>query len=89
MACSRHDNLPCSPSDPSRNDVWKVEGVSTFSLGVLVRGYGTHRYFFFHTHFGPRLTNNTENRNSFFFFFHGKYTINSTLALIKKRRGAF
>ena len=38
MACSRHDNLPCSPSDPSRNDAWKVEGVSTFSLGVLVRG---------------------------------------------------
>ena len=23
-------NLSCSPSDPSRNDVWKVEGVSTF-----------------------------------------------------------
>ena len=35
-------NLPCSPSDPSRNDVWKVEGVSTFSLGVLVRGHGIH-----------------------------------------------
>ena len=42
MACSRHDNLPCSQSDPSRNDVWKVEGVSTFSLGVLVRGHGIH-----------------------------------------------
>ena len=23
---------------PTRNEVWKVEGVSTFSLGVLVRG---------------------------------------------------
>ena len=38
-------NLPCSPSDPSRNDVWKVERVSTFSLGVLVRGHGIHNYY--------------------------------------------
>ena len=44
MACSRHDNLPCSPSDSSRNDVWKVEGVSTFSLGMFVRGHGIHIY---------------------------------------------
>ena len=42
MACSRHDNLLCSPRNPFRNDVWKVEGVSTFSLGVLVRGHGIH-----------------------------------------------
>ena len=26
----------------SRNEVWKAEGVSTFSLGVLVRGHGIH-----------------------------------------------
>ena len=26
----------------SRNEVWKTEGVSTFSLGVLVRGHGIH-----------------------------------------------
>ena len=43
MTCSRHDNLPCSPSDPSRNDVLKVEGVSTFSLGVLVWGHDIHK----------------------------------------------
>ena len=36
-------NLPCSPGDPSRNDVWKFVGVLTFSLGVLVRGHGIHR----------------------------------------------
>ena len=39
---SRHDNLPSSPSMASRNEVWKAEGVSTFSLGVLVRGHGIH-----------------------------------------------
>ena len=33
---SRHDNLPSSPSMASRNEVWKTEGVSTFSFGVLV-----------------------------------------------------
>ena len=26
----------------SRKEVWKTEGVSTFSLGVLVRGHGIH-----------------------------------------------
>ena len=26
----------------SRIEVWKTEGVSTFSLGVLVRGHGIH-----------------------------------------------
>ena len=26
----------------SRNEVWKTEGVSTFSLGVLVRGHGIY-----------------------------------------------
>ena len=26
----------------SRNEVWKTKGVSTFSLGVLVRGHGIH-----------------------------------------------
>ena len=31
---------------------------------------------------GPRLTNTTENRNSIFFFFHEKFTKNSTLLLI-------
>ena len=25
-----------------RNEVWKAEGVSTFSLGVLARGHGIH-----------------------------------------------
>ena len=35
---SRHDNLPSSPSMVSRNEVWKAEGVSTFSVGVLFRG---------------------------------------------------
>ena len=35
-------NLPRSPSMSSRNEVWKVKGVSTFSLGVLVRGHGIH-----------------------------------------------
>ena len=39
---SRHDNLPSSPSMASRNEVWKAEGFSTFSLGVLVRGHGIH-----------------------------------------------
>ena len=39
---SRHDNLPSSPSMASRKEVWKTEGVSTFSLGVLVRGHGIH-----------------------------------------------
>ena len=34
---SRHDSLPNSPSMASRNEVWKTEGVSTFSLSVLVR----------------------------------------------------
>ena len=33
-------NLPSSPSMASRNKIWKAEGVSTFSLGVLVRGHG-------------------------------------------------
>ena len=28
---SRRDNLPSSPSMASRNEVWKAEGVSTFS----------------------------------------------------------
>ena len=42
VASSRHDNLPSSPSLASRNEVWKVEGVSTFSLDVLVRGHGIH-----------------------------------------------
>ena len=41
---SRHDNLPSSPSMASRNEVWKAEGVSTFSLGVLVWGHGIHAY---------------------------------------------
>ena len=41
-ASSRHDNLPRSPSMSSRNEVWKVEGVSTFSLGVLIRGHAIH-----------------------------------------------
>ena len=40
---SRHDNLPSSPSMASRNEVWKAEGVLTFSLGVLVRGHGIHK----------------------------------------------
>ena len=35
-------NLPSSPRMASRNEVWKVEGVSTFSLCVLVRGHGVH-----------------------------------------------
>ena len=39
---ARHDNLPSSPSMTSRNEVWEAEGVSTFSLGVLVRGHGIH-----------------------------------------------
>ena len=39
---SRHRNLPSSPSIASRNEIWKVQGVSTFSLGVLVRGHGIH-----------------------------------------------
>ena len=38
MVSSRRYNLPRSPSIASRNEVWKVEGVSTFSLGVLVPG---------------------------------------------------
>ena len=37
---SRHFNLPSSPSMASRNEVWKAEGVSTFSLGAIVRGHG-------------------------------------------------
>ena len=37
---SRHDNLRSCPAMASRNEVWKAEGVSTFSLGVLVRGHG-------------------------------------------------
>ena len=40
---SRRDNLPSSPSMASRNEVWKAEGVLTFSLGVLVRGHGIHK----------------------------------------------
>ena len=39
---SGHDSLPRSPSMASGNEVWKTEGVSTFSLGVLVRGHGIH-----------------------------------------------
>ena len=39
---SRHDNLPSSPSMVSRNEVWKTEGVSTFSLAVLVKEHGIH-----------------------------------------------
>ena len=42
VASSRHDNLPSSPSISSRNEVWKVEEVSTFSLGLLVGGHGIH-----------------------------------------------
>ena len=42
----RHDNLPSSPSMASTNEVWKAEGVSTFSLGVLVRGHGIHTYLY-------------------------------------------
>ena len=38
---SRHDNLPSSPSMVFRK-VWRTEGVSTFSLGVLIRGHGIH-----------------------------------------------
>ena len=30
----------------STNEVWKAEGVSTFSLGVLVRGHGIHTYLY-------------------------------------------
>ena len=41
---SIHDNLPSSPSVASRNEVWKEEGVSTFSLGVLVREHGIHSF---------------------------------------------
>ena len=39
---SRHDNLLRSPSMASRNKVWTAEGVSTFSLGVLVWRHGIH-----------------------------------------------
>ena len=39
---SKRDNLPSSPSMASRNEVWNAEGVSTFSVGVLVRGHGIH-----------------------------------------------
>ena len=38
VASSRHDNLPRSPAIVSRNEVWKVEGVSTILVGVLVPG---------------------------------------------------
>ena len=38
MASSRHDNLPRYPSIVSRNEDWKVEGVSTISVRVLVPG---------------------------------------------------
>ena len=38
VTSSRYDNLPRSLSIASSNEVWKVEGVSTFSLGVLVPG---------------------------------------------------
>ena len=31
-----------SPSIASRNEVWKVEGVSIFPLGVFARGHGIH-----------------------------------------------
>ena len=40
----RHGNLPSSPSTASGNEVWKAEGVSTFSLGVLVRGHDIHNF---------------------------------------------
>ena len=41
VACYRHDKSTVFPKRSShRNDAWKVEGVSTFSLGVLVRGHG-------------------------------------------------
>ena len=38
----RHDNLPSSLIMASRNEFWKVEGVSTFYLGVFVRERGIH-----------------------------------------------
>ena len=44
---SRHDNLPSSTSMASRNEVWKTEGISTFSPGVLVRGHGIHNHRFY------------------------------------------
>ena len=32
----------------SRNELWKTEGVSTFSLGVLVLGHGIHSCVYIH-----------------------------------------
>ena len=40
---SIHDNVPSSPSMASRHEVWKIEGVSIFSLGVLVPEHGIHK----------------------------------------------
>ena len=31
-----------------RNEAWKTEGVSTFSIGVLVRGHGIHIIYVYH-----------------------------------------
>ena len=39
---SRRDKSPEFPEPGLRKEVWRTEGVSTFSLGVLVRGHGIH-----------------------------------------------
>ena len=42
---SRHGNPPSSASVVSRTEDWRAEGVSTFSVSVLVRGHGIHNQY--------------------------------------------